>query len=184
VKILGLIVRFRNGIMSHCRNWCYRFLGVRIKGYVWLRKVSIPRQWYDITLEGSASLDDGVTLVCSGPPRADKILVRSGTYINRRTILDAHEKVEIGRDCLIGPDCFITDTNHGTAAGKAPAKQSCSALPTVIEDEVWIGAHVVVLAGVRIGKGAVVGAGAVVTKSVSPYQIVAGVPARVIGARI
>lgn len=183
MNLLALTVRFTIGFISRCRNLYYRNLGVQIRGYVWLRKVSIPRQWSDITLEGSVSLDDGVTLVCSGPPRADKILVRSGTYINRQTILDAHEHVEIGRDCLIGPGCFITDSSHGIADGTAPAKQSCTALPTIIEDEVWIGAHVVVLAGVRIGKGAVVGAGAVVTKSVEPFQIVAGVPARVLGTR-
>lgn len=183
MKLLALIVRVRDGLMSRCRNLYYRGLGVRIGGYIWLRRVSIPRQWGDIHLEKSVSLDDGVTLLCSGLPRADKILVRGGTYINRRTILDAHEKVEVGRDCLIGPGCFITDTSHGVAAGVAPAMQACSALPTIIEDEVWIGANVVVLAGVRIGKGAVVGAGAVVTKSVEPFQIVAGVPARRIGTR-
>jgi acetyltransferase-like isoleucine patch superfamily enzyme len=55
--------------------------------------------------------------------------------------------------------------------------------PVIIEDEAWLGANCVITAGVRIGRGAVVAAGAVVTRSVEPFQIVGGVPARPIGAR-
>ncbi|HXU83131.1 MAG TPA: DapH/DapD/GlmU-related protein [Polyangia bacterium] len=54
--------------------------------------------------------------------------------------------------------------------------------PVVIEDDVWLGTNVVVLPGVRVGRGAVVGAGAVVTRDVSPFTVVAGVPARPIRA--
>jgi acetyltransferase-like isoleucine patch superfamily enzyme len=54
---------------------------------------------------------------------------------------------------------------------------------TVIEDDVWIGHRAILKAGVRIGRGAIVGAGAVVTKDVSPYWIVGGVPAQKIGER-
>lgn len=61
---------------------------------------------------------------------------------------------------------------------KIPQKGS-----VIIEDDVWIGANSVVLPGVKIGKGAIVGAGAVVTKSVPPYAIVCGVPAKVIKYR-
>lgn len=50
----------------------------------------------------------------------------------------------------------------------------------IVEDDVWIGAHVTILPGVRIGRGAIIGAGAVVTKDVPPFTIVAGVPARII----
>ena len=53
----------------------------------------------------------------------------------------------------------------------------------VIEDDVWIGSRATILAGVTVGRGAIVGAGAVVTRSVPPMAIVAGVPARVIGQR-
>lgn len=183
MNVFHALLRIHNGMRSRLRSVGYRILGTRIEGNVWLRAISIPRQWNDITLETGVALDDGVTLVCSGPPRFGKILIKSGCYINRNTILDAHECVEIGRDCLIGPGCFITDSNHGFEPGESPAMQKCSASPTVIEDEVWIGAHVVILSGVRVGRGAVVGAGAVVTRDVSPFQIVAGVPARVLGSR-
>ncbi|MDQ7799461.1 MAG: DapH/DapD/GlmU-related protein [Candidatus Edwardsbacteria bacterium] len=54
---------------------------------------------------------------------------------------------------------------------------------TVIEDDVWIGAQAIILPGVRIGRGAIVAAGAVVTKDVEPYAIVGGNPARLIKRR-
>lgn len=53
----------------------------------------------------------------------------------------------------------------------------------VIEDDVWIGGHVCILPGVRIGKGSVIAANAVVTKSVDPYTVVAGIPAKEINKR-
>lgn len=55
--------------------------------------------------------------------------------------------------------------------------------PIIVEDDVWIGANAVLVSGVTIGKGSVVGAGAVVTRSFPPYSIIAGVPARTIGTR-
>jgi acetyltransferase-like isoleucine patch superfamily enzyme len=176
-------LRLTQGLMSRLRNVWFRALGVRMTGYVWMRKVSIPRKWSDITLEGTASLDDGVVLLCSGPPKNAKLLIRSGTYINRNTMFDAHEQISIGRNCLIGPNCYITDANHETAPGVAPRDQPVSARAEVIEDEVWLGARVIVLRGVTIGRGAVVGAGAVVTKSIPAAAVATGVPARVLRMR-
>jgi acetyltransferase-like isoleucine patch superfamily enzyme len=57
------------------------------------------------------------------------------------------------------------------------------AKPVVIEEDVWIAANAIILPGVRLGRGAVVAAGAVVTRDVLPFQVVAGVPARQIGHR-
>lgn len=56
-------------------------------------------------------------------------------------------------------------------------------MPIFIDDYVWIGVGAIVLQGVKIGKGAVIAAGSVVTKDIEPYSIVAGVPAKVIGKR-
>lgn len=93
--------------------------------------------------------------------------------------------VIMGNYVMIGPELLITGGDHrfdcpGTAVifSGRPDPQDC-----VIEDDVWIGARVTVLKGVRIGRGAVVAAGAVVTKDVAPYTIVGGVPARLIRRR-
>lgn len=93
--------------------------------------------------------------------------------------------VEMGNYVMIGPELLITGIDHrfdepGVAVifSGRPAPQDC-----VIEDDVWIGARAILLKGVRIGRGAVVAAGAVVTKDVPPYTIVGGVPARPIRQR-
>ena len=177
------MIRLWTALRSRVRNVWYRFLGVDVRGYCCLRQISIPRQWKDVTLEADVALDDGVVLLCSGEARREKILIRSGTYINRYTILDAHQQIEIGRNCMIGPHCFITDGDHGMKAGMPIDQQPMQIAPVIIEDEVWLGAGVIVLKGVRIGRGAVVGAGSVVTSNVEPQAIAVGTPARVVGKR-
>lgn len=94
-------------------------------------------------------------------------------------------KVVIGKNVMMGPDVCIYARNHAfdrtdipmNLQGFAPEK------PVVIEDDVWIGAKVIILPGVHIGTGAVIGAGAVVTKDVPDYAIVGGNPARILKMR-
>jgi maltose O-acetyltransferase len=99
------------------------------------------------------------------------------TYINYGTSISAMTGVSIGRDCLIGNYVIVMDSDfHDVHDHALPGK----AAPIIIEDEVWLAARSIVLKGVRIGKGAVVAAGAVVTKDVPARTLVAGVPAKVI----
>lgn len=93
--------------------------------------------------------------------------------------------VVMGKYVMIGPELLITGDDHRfDAVGEAiifsgrPPQREC-----IIEDDVWIGARAIILKGTRIGRGAVIAAGAVVVKDVAPYTIVGGVPARVIGHR-
>ncbi len=94
------------------------------------------------------------------------------------TILDV-SPVHIGNNVLIAPHVLITTVGHPLSP-KARLKGLCTHKPIVIEDNVWIGGHVTILPGVRIGKNSVVAAGAVVNKDVPANVVVAGVPARVI----
>ena len=84
---------------------------------------------------------------------------------------------------MIGPHCYITDGDHSTKLGLSVQAQPMRKAPVVLEDEVWIGSHVVILPGVRIGHGAVIGAGSVVTRSIPANAIACGVPARVMRMR-
>jgi len=176
--MIQLLHRLGQGLASRSRNLAYRLLGVDFRDYCWLRAVEIPRQWSDITLHG-CSLDRGVVLLCSGTPRPGKIEIGHGAYLNRYTILDAHERICLGRDVMIGPHCFITDGDHGIVAGASVKSQPMTARPVIIEDEAWLGAHVTVLPGVRIGRGAVIGAGSVVTHDVPAGTVAFGSPAAV-----
>ncbi len=93
--------------------------------------------------------------------------------------------VSIGNYAVISHDVTILGGDHRYDVPGTPIyfTERPPLHETVIEDDVWIGHRVIVKAGVRIARGAVVGAGAVVTKDVPPYAIVAGVPARKIGER-
>ena len=180
---LHLLVRLTHGLLSRIRNVWFRALGVQIRGYVVLRRVSIPRNWSGIAIEGPAGLDDGVVLLCFGESRRNKILIQSGCYINRFTMIDASQQIEIGRDCMIGPHCYITDHDHGHVLGRLVRDQPVLEKRVRTGNNVWMGAGAIVLKGVVIGDDAVIGAGAVVTKDVEPGTKVAGVPARRIGQR-
>jgi len=179
---LAMIVRAAGAMASRLRNVWYGLLGVDLGGYVWMRKISIPRQWSDIAIDGGTALDDGVVLLASGEVRSGKIRIRRGTYINRHTMLDVSEGLEIGEDCLIGPFCYLTDHDHGRDAAATMSAQPLVARPVRIGRNVWLGAGVIVLKGVTIGDGAVVGAGAVVTSDVAAGTVVAGIPARMIAS--
>ena len=93
-------------------------------------------------------------------------------------------RIEIGAQTAVGPGTVIRAANHCIARQDVPIMQQ-GHVPgqIVIEDDVWIGANCVITPDVRIGRGAVVGAGAVVTRNVAPFSIVGGVPARLIGMR-
>ncbi len=94
------------------------------------------------------------------------------------------EESQSGNDVLIGPGTYVWSQNHRfDRVELAIREQGVERAAVDIEDDVWIAARCVILPGVRIAKGTVVAAGAVVTRSTEPYTIVAGVPARMIGKR-
>lgn len=92
--------------------------------------------------------------------------------------------IEIGDRTLIGYRTLISSANHVIPANKGRIFSSGhNPEKVIIENDVWIGGNCVITAGVRIGEGAVVAAGSVVTKDVSPFTIVGGVPAKFIKER-
>lgn len=112
------------------------------------------------------------------------IEIGHSSFVNSFTVLYGHGGLTIGNGCLIGPQVTIVPVNYGFQDRSVPFRlQTPSLKGIVIEDDVWIGAGATILDGCIIGKGSVIGAGAVVTKSVEPYAIVAGVPAKKIAIR-
>ena len=93
--------------------------------------------------------------------------------------------VKIGNDVMMGEDVIILTQNHKFDRLDIPMRQQgyYPSAPIVVGDDVWIGTRVIILPGVTIGKGVVIGAGAIVTKDIPEYAIAVGTPARVIKYR-
>lgn len=93
--------------------------------------------------------------------------------------------VIIGKDVMMGPFCTMYSRNHAFDRCDVPMREQGyrPEKTIIIGDDVWIGGHVIILPGVNIGNGAVVGAGAVVTRDVPEYAVVGGNPAKVIRFR-
>jgi acetyltransferase-like isoleucine patch superfamily enzyme len=109
-----------------------------------------------------------------------KVYLGERNVINFGSMFDGRRfNIRTGNDVSIGPEAAILTLGHDTQSPTFADRGG----EVVIEDKVWIGFRAIVLPGITIGKGAVVAAGAVATKSVPPYSIVAGVPARKIGER-
>ncbi|MFC1646677.1 acyltransferase [Patescibacteria group bacterium] len=113
-----------------------------------------------------------------------KIFIGENVLIDDYSYIMSHEKISIGDNTTIAGFCFIVDFNHEFSKKNLINKQKYIKTPIVIEEDVWIGTHTTVLSGVTIGKGAVIGAGSVVTKSIKPYSIAVGNPAKVIKSRL
>jgi acetyltransferase-like isoleucine patch superfamily enzyme len=94
------------------------------------------------------------------------------------------DEVYIGNNVMMGPDCMLLTSNHRFDAIERKYKGYTPIKPIIIEDNVWIGARVIILAGVTIGCGSTVGAGAVVSKSIPPYSVAVGNPARIVKSLI
>jgi len=110
--------------------------------------------------------------------------VRIGNNLGIGVNADIKGKVIIGSDVMMGPDCLIHTQNHAFGSLDLPMnQQGHQEEVVVIEDDVWIGSRVIILPGVNIGKGSIIGAGAVVTKNIEPYSIVGGNPAKLIRIR-
>ncbi|ALL04403.1 acetyltransferase [Pedobacter sp. PACM 27299] len=105
--------------------------------------------------------------------------------VNDYVHITAMEHVYIGNNVLLASKIYISDCSHGSYIGDTndsnpntlPVDRKLIAKPVIIEDNVWIGEFVSVLPGVTIGKGTIVGANSVVTKSLPPYVIAVGSPA-------
>lgn len=158
----------------------------------------------NIQLGHASYLDEGVYIhACpSGVEIGPNTLIMHGAVLHVYNFRQLpNSGIRIGRDCLIGeysvirgqggvsigdrvytsPMTQIIAVNHVFNDPERPfIEQGITAEGIVIEDDAWLGSAAVITDGVRIGKGAVVAAGAVVTRDVPPHSVVAGVPARVV----
>jgi maltose O-acetyltransferase len=183
--LINRLIRYPGAVAIRLRIVRLRLLGVRIGRKCWIRRIHVPRNPWDIVIGNGAGLDDNVVLLTTGSRSKDaRLVIGGGSYVNRFTMFDASERIEVGSNCLIGPFCYCTDHDHGTELPCLMAEQPLSSRPVRIGSNVWIGAGAIILKGVTIGNNAVIGAGAVVTRDVGCGEKVAGVPAQLIRSRL
>lgn len=134
----------------------------------------------------SIYIDNDVSLDRSVDIKANHGLIKIGqkSYVGPFSCISGGN-ITIGNHCLIASHSGIYANNHKFHTSAKPImEQGSSFKGIVIEDDCWLGSGVKVMDGVTIGKGSVIGAGAVVTKSIPPYSIAVGVPAKVTGQRL
>jgi acetyltransferase-like isoleucine patch superfamily enzyme len=154
-------------ILDHCYLHCLSDKGVRI-GH-------------------NTSLERNLWLHCGGTWEDHQhgfFAIGENSFIGCNGVMGAGGGIEIGNNVLIGQNVNLHSENHAFAdKNRLIREQSVTYKGITIEDDVWIASKVTILDGVTIGQGAVVGAGSVVTKSIPPYAIAVGVPAKVVGSR-
>lgn len=134
-----------------------------------------------------------ITIGANSVVRAGTMLLPSGGYIsigdktslNHYVVINGEGGVNIGNDVMVAAFASFFAANHKFDRLDVPMRAQGMSTKggIVIEDDVWIGTHAVILDGVRIGTGSVIAAGAVVTKNVEPFSIMAGVPAKKVAGR-
>ena len=139
-----------------------------------------------ITIGSQSSFGRNLWLSCGQTPHNNgSFSFGSHSYIGPNAVIGAGGPISIGDHVQIGPHFSITAENHTFAdPHKRIDEQPLNHQGIIIEDNCWVGGHVTVLDGVTIGEGCVIGAGAVVTRSLPPYSIAMGVPARVVRSRL
>ena len=129
-------------------------------------------------LTGKAMIQSGAMIFLG---RGKTLKIGRSTFTSNIKIL-AHDDITIGDNCIFGWECQIfSGDGHPIYQEESIINKD---VPVVIEDNVWVGSRALILNGVRVGKGSIVAAGAVVTKNVPPNCIVAGNPAKVVKENI
>lgn len=139
------------------------------------------RKGCPITIGDNVSIEKGVVMSTSEKGR---ISIGNNVYVGEYSVLSSNIEIEIGDNVLISPHNDIVDFNHIYQDRSVPIpQQGITAKKITIQEDVWIGSGCKILRGVTLGKGAVIGAGSVVTKDVPPYQVSVGNPAKAIKER-
>lgn len=160
---------------------------------LFFKKVRLIRFPFDIRNKSNIDFGIGLTTgvgcrIEAFPKSKENIVLRFGKniQINDYVHITAMESVTIGNNVLLASKIYISDCSHGSYSGNEmdchpvtiPLERPLFSKPVIIEDNVWLGEFVSVLAGVTIGKGTIVGSNSVVAKSLPANVIAVGTPAK------
>jgi acetyltransferase-like isoleucine patch superfamily enzyme len=181
--IFVIRIRYTSKILQFFRRQWLSLQGMKMGKRMLMSKIYVT--WpHQVSFKDDCILEHGTYFKYSGWwKEGPAICFGNRVFVGSFCEFNISKRIEIGDDTNIASGCRFIDHNHGIKKGQIIGEQEC------IEDEikigrgVWLGFNVLVLKGVEIGDGAVVAAGAVVTKSILPNEIWGGVPAKKIGER-
>ena len=160
----------------------YLLRGARIgKSVIFFRYSMLERNLSGITIGDDAILKSGCR-VCS-TNTSSAIHIGERTTIGFYSLIYSSLSISIGDDCMIGPSVFISDSNHGLSKNTNMNNQPNKTSSIIIGDDVWLGSHSIITAGVTIHAGAVISAGSVVICDIPAYAVVGGNPATILKFR-
>lgn len=117
--------------------------------------------------------------------KPNNVFIGNNVFVGRNVYLIANEKIIVGEFTTIGAGCKLITSNHNYKNSLTPIRlQSDICKPITLVGDIWLGYNVIILPGVTLGKGCIVGAGSVVTKSFDDYSVIVGAPARCISKRV
>ena len=171
-----------NRFYTKAINLIYRIKGSKIDSSVIIyKKAQLLRYLRNISIKKNAIVKSGAQ-ICACNKTAE-IFIGENTTIGFYTFIYSSSKISIGNNCMIAPFVYIVDSDHEKKIHQNINTQPNKTTPIKISNDVWIGSHSVILPGVKIGSGAIIAAGSVVTKDVPRNQIYGGVPAKFIKHR-
>lgn len=133
-----------------------------------------------LRIEDWVRVDRGVRLLANNQAT---VSLGENTRVGLYSVFNGGDTISIGKKCLISGHVYVQTSMHRHAVGKFIQDQGYDHSPVILEDDVWLGAHVLVLPGCTLKHGAIVGSNSVVTKDVEPNTIVAGSPAKFLKMR-
>jgi acetyltransferase-like isoleucine patch superfamily enzyme len=129
----------------------------------------------EIKIGDSVRIDRGVRLLATN---SAKIIIDDSTRIGLYTVFNGGDSIRIGKKTLISGFVYLQTSMHDfKSKSLSVQEQGYSHRPIVLEEDTWLGTHVVVMPGVTICRGAIIGSNSVVTKSVLPFKVMVGIPA-------
>jgi acetyltransferase-like isoleucine patch superfamily enzyme len=174
---------WHGGFRSAWRKLSFRALGMHIGRKTHLGRITVP--WpHQVKIGSQCLFEDNTALKFDGPWQPGPcILIGDNCFIGRDVEFNIRQKIVIGNNALIASGSRFIDHDHGIAKDSLMRVQPSVDSSIEIGDDCWIGVNAVILKGVKVGNGSVLAAGAVLTKTVPPYEIWAGIPARKIASR-
>lgn len=170
-------------IYSKLHNIRLRLFNRRIGKNVFIGKRACVKGKKYLTIRNNVRIGKDFEVSCfpefGGEKYSCEIIFEENCYVGNRIKLLCNDKIVIHKNTLMASDILITTENHSMdiECGIPYGKQKLTHAPVEIGENCWIGEKVIILPGVKIGDWAVIAAGAVVNKSVPPYELWGGVPA-------